>query len=348
VNERAAADLGSMLAALSYDPSPAPSVRLFQRCLFCRGEFPPNALFGLVPPGEQLAYDPERGRIWSICARCRRWTLTPIEERSDAIDTLERAVTGRAVLLGSTPNVRLYHVEDIAIVRIGAAPLLERSAWRFGREILERATAFRSRRTRVRAAAAGALARVGETFGVLQLDRDWGPSGTADILRWSRFGSVAWDGRSACRHCNSVLHTLHFDATWWLHPRIESDVLVIGVPCTRCDPWSPVNVFDVAGDDALLLLRRVLAYQHVAGADEQGVRQASELIRHAGSPDRLVTRLATGRASLWRIGAMQTLAMEMALTHIAERRLLAARLADFEAEWRAEEEIARIIDDDLS
>jgi hypothetical protein len=254
-------------------------VRLFQRCLFCRGEFPPNALFGLVPPGEQLAYDPERGRIWSICARCRRWTLTPIEERSDAIDTLERAVTGRAVLLGSTPNVRLYHVEDIAIVRIGAAPLLERSAWRFGREILERATAFRSRRTRVRAAAAGALARVGETFGVLQLDRDWGPSGTADILRWSRFGSVAWDGRSACRHCNSVLHTLHFDATWWLHPRIESDVLVIGVPCTRCDPWSPVNVFDVAGDDALLLLRRVLAYQHVAGADEQGVRQASELIR---------------------------------------------------------------------
>lgn len=329
-------------------PDPALPQRLYQRCLFCRGEFPPNALFGQVPPGERLAYDPARGRIWAICRRCRRWNLTPLEERYDAIDTLERTVTGRATLLGATPNVRLYGWEELTLVRIGPAPLAERSAWRYGRELIARATAFRSRRTRVATAAADAIARVGESFGMLQLDRHWGPTGAADILRWSRFGNVAWDGRSACRHCSSVLHTLHFDVTWWLHPRVVDDALVVGVPCTRCDPWSPHNVFDVAGDDAHLLLQRVLAYQHVAGATDRDVGAAARLIQEAGTPERLIAQLSTGRASLWRIGPLRTLAMEMALNHLAERRTLLRELHGIEAEWRAEEEIARIVDDDLS
>jgi hypothetical protein len=329
------------------DPPPLPQ-RLYSHCLFCRGEFPTNALFGLVPPGERLAYDPARGRVWSICTRCRRWNLAPLEERYDAIETLERAVSGRATLLAATQHVRLYGCDDLTIVRIGPAPVAERAAWRYGRELIARAATFRSLRTRVAAAAADALARVGESFGMLQLDRHWGPTGAADILRWSRFGSVAWDGRSACRFCNSVLHTLHFDVTWWLHPRTADGELVVGVPCTRCDPWSPVNVFDVAGDDAHLLLQRVLAYQHVAGATDRDVGAATRLIRDAGSPERLITELATGRSSLWRIGPLRTLAMEMALGHLAERRLLLRELYGIEAEWRAEEEIARIVDDDLS
>ncbi|CAN5722126.1 hypothetical protein BH23GEM9_BH23GEM9_12800 [soil metagenome] len=323
--------------------------RLFSRCLFCRAGFPPNALFGRVPPGDRLAFDPDRFRVWSICRRCSRWNLTPLDERYDAVDTLEMAVRSRAVLLASTDNIALYEVEDLTILRIGgAAPVVERATWRFGGEILARAATYHRRTTRIAALAAGAIARVGESLGMLQLDRHWGPSGTADILRWSRFGSVVWDGRTACAHCRSVLHTLHFDASWWLYPRIEAGRLVIGVPCTRCDPWSYHNVFDVSGDDALLLLRRSLAYQNIDGGADRDVGNALHLIRDAGSADRLIDDLATGRSSLWRMGRMRTLALEMSLTHLAERRQLLLELHGIESEWRAEEEIASIIDDDLS
>jgi hypothetical protein len=337
-----------MPVARRIDSSAAAPERLYSRCLFCRGAFPPNALFGRVPPGDRLAYDPARARIWSICARCRRWSLTPLAERWDAVETLERTVRGRAALLASTPNIALYAWQDLTLIRIGAAPPVERASWRYGREMLERAAAYRSRGTRIAAAAAGAVARLGESLGMVRLDRHWGPTGAADILRWSRFGSVAWDGRTPCRFCSSVLHTLHFDASWWLHPRFEDDQLVVGVPCTRCDPWSPANVFDVRGEDARLVLRRVLAYQHVAGAGDGDVRAAMRLIHQAGTPERLVTQLATGRSSLWRMGRLHTIAMEIALTHLAERQQLLLQLHHVEREWRAEEEIARIVDDELS
>jgi hypothetical protein len=326
----------------AYDP------RLYPRCIFCGGEFADNPLFGRVPPGSQLAYDPARGRLWSVCTRCRRWNLIPIEERFDAIDALERAVRDAAVPLAATAAVSLHRLGTLSILRVGPAPLVERVAWRYGGVLLARHAAFRRTTTRVGAATLGALAQLGESVGVWRLDRDWGPSAVADILRWRRFGFEAWSGRSPCPSCGSVLRVLRFDVSWWLHPRITEDRLVVGVPCTRCDPWTPEKVFDVAGDEALLLLRRVLAYQHVAGAGEREVRDAARLLSDSGSAEALVRRLATGRASLWRLGPVQTLALEIALNHVAERRQLELRLHGVEAEWRTEEALAAIVDGDLT
>ena len=100
--------------------------------------------------------------------------------------------------------------------------------------------------------------------------------------------SVAWTGRTPCPFCNSVLHTLHFDVSWWLRPRMDDGRLIIGVPCTRCDPWTPRNVFDVTGASAQQLLRRALAYQHVTGASERDVSQATKLL----DADPVVRRIA--------------------------------------------------------
>jgi hypothetical protein len=337
-----------MVAAPRFTPLLDHTERLYPRCLFCRGAFPRSALFERVPPGACLAYDPERGRIWSVCERCSRWNLIPLDERFDAVDELERVIRDRAVSVATTANVALYEVDDLAIVRLGPASLVEHVAWRYGRELIARGAVFQRRRTRFNAFTAGALARAGEALGAWKLDRYWGPSDAADILRWQRFGSVAWTGRTPCPFCASVLHTLHFDSSWWLYPRIESGRLVVGVPCTRCDPWTPRNVFDVTDEDAEIVLRRVLAYQHVAGASERAVTNAATLIEHAGSADRLLRDLSSGRRSLWGLGAVRTLALEIAVNHLAEQRERQARLVAWEAAWRIEEPLARIVDDELS
>lgn len=337
-----------MIAAHRYPPLEAPEERLYSRCLFCGCGFPHSTLFSRVPPGDRVAYDAERGRVWSICGRCTRWNLIPAEERFDAIDELERAVRDRALFVGATAHISLHQVDDLSILRVGRADLLERTAWRYGRELLARHASYWRPRTQYVAATAGALASVAEWLGGFRLERGWGPTGAADIVRWQRFGSVAWHGRVGCRYCGSVLHTLHFDSSWWLYPRIREGQLIVGVPCTRCDPWTPQNVFDLGGESALTVLRRALAYQHIAGADERELAAAVALLNRARSAERLITELSTGRASLYRLGRVHTLSLEIAANHLAERSALQLRLHGLEAAWRIEESLAEIVDDELS
>jgi hypothetical protein len=327
---------------------PDPADRLYPQCMFCGCSFPHSELFSRVPPGDRLAYDPERGRIWSICGRCARWNLIPVEERFDAIEELERVIRDRATFLAATANVALYDVGDLTVIRIGRALLAERSAWRYGRELLARHTGYNRTGTRLAAATADAVARVAERVTGVRLDRHWGPTTAADVIRWQRFGTVAWNGRTSCDACNSVLHTLHFDSAWWLYPRVENGRLIIGVPCTRCDPWTPRNVFDLHGTDGDTVLRRALAYQHVAGANAADLDAATALLQHAGTAERFIATLATGRTSLWRQGRVATLALEIAANHLADRRALEIRLHGVEAEWRSENELAEIVDHELS
>jgi hypothetical protein len=104
----------------------------------------------------------------------------------------------------------------------------------------------------------------------------------------------------------------------------------------------------VRGEDGAMLLRRVLAYQHVSGGDERQIRDATRLIEAAGSPDGLLAQLSTGQTSLWRLGPERALALEIAINHIAERRQLEVRLHGIEAEWRTEDALADIVDEELS
>lgn len=35
--------------------------------------------------GRRLAFDGAKGRLWVVCRKCKRWNLTPLEERWEAI-----------------------------------------------------------------------------------------------------------------------------------------------------------------------------------------------------------------------------------------------------------------------
>ena len=178
----------------------------------------------------------------------------------------------------------------------------------------------------------------------------WDDAPAVDILRWRRFGWAAWHGSIDCPYCNTSLKALRYDLSWWVYPHIDSasgDVAV-EVPCPRCDPWTPEKVHRIDGPEAQNVLRRVLAYQHIAGAGEATIKDAAHLIESEGSPEAFEMRVSRERKSLWGMGKPQSIALEIAINDSVERRMMELELKSLEFMWKREEELARIIDEELT
>ncbi|HEX8691515.1 MAG TPA: hypothetical protein VF746_03675 [Longimicrobium sp.] len=302
---------------------------MFTRCIFCRSPLGANETLEHFPHGRRLAFDPARGRLWAVCGACRRWNLAPFEERWEALDELERLTTGGAKLLAQTDNVALLRAGGLELVRVGRAPLAEEAWWRYGRELLRRR---------------------GRAWLLFTLDLLVLPVFYSSA-RAGRFGSVAWRGASACARCGDPLTALGFR-------RAGEAVLVPGpggevslhLPCPVCGPVREPAGHLLAGADARLLLRRVLAYNHFSGASSELVRAAAGAIEEAGSAEGFTRALAGRRTALDRLEAAapaQAVALEIALNDETERRLLQVEAAEVERQWREEEEVAAIADREL-
>ncbi|MGE0158332.1 MAG: hypothetical protein AB7T31_02905 [Gemmatimonadales bacterium] len=321
----------------------------FQHCLFCRAELPENGVLAHVPRATHIAYDPERGRLWAVCPRCRRWSLAPVEERDAALHELERTARDGGRAIAWTANVTLLAAGPLRLVRVGAAGLAERAAWRYGSELVHRRRVYDSGRSRLAAYTWGALHSVGRIVGVLdeEVAIDWKDAPVADVLRWRRFGWAAWHGHETCPHCLSTLRALRYDLAWWVYPlRGPGGRLGVGVPCQRCDLWTPDKLYALHGDVAENVLRRLLAYVNVAGASDRTVADAVGAIEHAGSVETFAARTAGSRRCLWKLGATGAIGLEIALGETAEDRML--ELGAIEFVWRREEELARIVDEELT
>jgi hypothetical protein len=178
---------------------------------------------------------------------------------------------------------------------------------------------------------------------------DWEDTPIADILRWRRFGWAAWHGRETCPFCNSTLRALRYELSWWVRPIVGADGRMgVGVPCQRCDPWTPEKVYHLGGDVAENVLRRVLAYQNISGATERKITDAAKAIEEAGSAGEFAMASTESRESLWKMGSTRTVALEISLNETVEKRMLDLEVRSLEFLWRREEELARIIDRELT
>ena len=327
---------------------------LFTHCLVCHTPFQPNEELEYFSTSTRVAYDAERGRLWAVCRSCKRWSLAPIEERWEALEELEKAVKDRAKLLSQTDNVALLRAGDLDVVRVGRANLTEEAWWRYGRELTNRA-ARHQKLTFIGTAAAGAAIAGGWASGGLGWLGAWilwenAPQQLTPAARWLRFGGIAWRGNRQCPRCGQILRSVAYRdrAQLILSPgTTPGDALSVTQRCPACGDLGEGGLH-LRGKEGDRVSRRLLAYHHHTGASEKRVRSATRLIEEAGSPEgltRLVIKDGRRLGDLQRNGAI---ALEIAANDTVEQRLLELELAEVEAHWREEEELASIIDGELT
>ena len=332
---------------------------IYDKCLVCGRPFPPNESLEHLARGRRVAYDPEQGRLWVICAVCRRWSLVPLESRWEALEELEKLTVDEGRLVSSTDNVALLRARNLEVVRVGRARLQEESWWRYGRELHRRRE--RTRKLAATASIGGAVAFAGSlAAGGTSMIAAWLFFSKGEALvagaRWLRFGSTAWQGRGKCLACGEVEGKFPFSGRnqlVWTQGSDDAEAGVeagaveamkVSVPCPYCGgTWA-----EVRGRESVATLRRVLAYHHFSGATERRIEGAAKLVETVGGAERLPARFLRDGKTLPNMGRTGAVAMEIALHQKDERHLLEMELAELEARWRREEELAGIIDGELT
>ena len=116
-------------------------------------------------------------------------------------------------------------------------------------------------------------------------------------------------------------------------------------PCPLCFGDGGLHL---RGKEGEYVSRRLLTYQHHAGASEKRVRSATRLIEEAGSPEDLTRNVIKGGRRLGDLDRTSAIALEIAANDTVEQHLLDLELAEVEAHWEREEELASIIDGELT
>jgi hypothetical protein len=143
---------------------------MFSTCLHCTTRFGRNDRFEAFPVGRRLAFDPRRGRLWVVCPACARWNLSPLEERWEGIEAMERAFRDTR-LRASTDQVGMARLPDgVVLIRIGDPLRPEMAAWRYGDQLGRR----RNRQLLVTGAVVGSAAAI--VGGSRRWGSAWAPS----------------------------------------------------------------------------------------------------------------------------------------------------------------------------
>ncbi|MDB4876720.1 MAG: hypothetical protein JWM41_3166 [Gemmatimonadetes bacterium] len=356
---------------------------MYTSCLFCHLDLGANHFLPTFPVGRRLAFDPKKGRLWVICTRCGRWNLTPLEERWEAIDQGERLFRGTRLRM-STDNVGLAQFRGgFELVRVGPALLPEIASWRYGTRLVrfepeegERpALVIRGARLLARATA-GALVGYAHAVGLSDdavlrmrtfrrghgvLLRSHDEYGHPVVVRYSHLGAAE-------------LVRPEKDSPWQLELHHDSGVatlaesralrvagkmlatLNVGV-ASASEVQHAISKLDEAGDPEGYFTRVAsLAMRTSWGRFPDAVAEGDAEPKGTFS-ERLALQLAnrsfwgrggTGsddRTPLFRLPAVDRLALEMAANEDIERRAMLGELESLHAAWKDAEEIAAIADE---
>jgi hypothetical protein len=311
---------------------------MYSTCLFCHRPLGRNDAIEHLPVGQRLAFDPAKGRLWVVCARCERWNLSPIEERWEAVEECERAFRATRLRV-STENIGLARVaEGTELVRIGAPLRPELAAWRYGDQ-------FGRRRRRALIVAGSGVAALGAlgigsvavgalSFGAALFTLDFGNtlrfiySSHRTVLRLP-----VSDGERLALRASEV-----GDAR--LVPDRETRSWALELP-------TAARTQRLVGPPALTAMGLVLARLNRRSGSRRDVSAAVSALGDSGDAAAYVHALARGRwqkEGLDHYPVSVRLALEMATHEAAERRALEGELAHLARAWRDAEEIAAIAD----
>ncbi len=321
---------------------------MFKTCIYCNRNLGANEGIEYFPVGRRLAFDGERGRLWVICELCRRWNLSPLEERWEAIEECERQFHGTPQRF-STDNIGLARLNSgLELVRIGRPKRDEFAAWRYGREFLRRRI-----RTMIVTGTKVAVSAVGAALGA---DIFW-----VFILGRDKQVVARVRDEGGMRLCVTRKDLTRTELTRGEAPDGWSLVLPhhlserVGLLGARGKGKRHTTV--LTGPTAVQAAGRILPKVNSWGGTDSQVREAVKLVDESRSPERLFARVAgdpdtvrtTGRVRagsifLKKMDTNVRLALEMAAHEESERRALEGELAVLEEAWREAEEVASIAD----
>jgi hypothetical protein len=296
-----------------------------------------------------------------ICVYCRRWNLTPLEERWEAVEEAERLFR-RSPLRVSTDHIGLARVADgTDLVRIGAPQRPELAAWRYGERFTRRRNRYLFTMGAV-VAAGGAVAVGGLAVGMgVGVTLSFAPTALQFALRGLSTSAVARlrGPRGELIHVTRE----HLNGTTISVGRDGGLALMIEHGERRRTRFEGVHARRAA--------TAIFPAVNLQGGTTDDVQTAVKRLVHAGSAEQFLTKLARRSARLPR-GAMPLgdasfefrlggdsgeeagllalprslgLAIEMALHEEQERMALEGELADLEDAWREAEEIGAIADE---
>ena len=356
---------------------------VYTSCLFCHLDLGANHHLSTFPVGRRLAYDAKKGRLWVICTQCGRWNLTPLEERWEAIDDSERLFRGTRLRM-STDNVGLAQFRGgFELVRVGPALLPEIASWRYGTRLARyepdtdvRPGLFLRGARLIARATAGAMVGYAHSVGfsddaVLRMRtfrrgrgvllRTNDQFGHPIVVRYAHLGAAE-------------LVRPEKDAPWQLKLQHDAGTAIltespalrvagkmlatlnVGV-ASHAEVSHAIAKLDDAGDPEGYFARVAsLAMRTSWGRFPDAKDEAAE--RSLGSfSEKLALQLAnrsfwgrggTGsdeKTPLFRLPAVDRLALEMAANEDIERKAMMGELEALHAAWRDAEEIAAIADE---
>ncbi|NIR46794.1 MAG: hypothetical protein GWN99_20500 [Gemmatimonadetes bacterium] len=311
---------------------------MYQTCIYCNRKLGSNEIVENFPVGRRLAFDAEKGRLWAVCEGCRRWNLSPLEERWEAIDECERQYRDGKRRI-STDNIGLTRLrEGLELVRIGRPLRPEFAAWRYGKQFIRR------RLSRVIRAA-------GQTIGYLLI----GVTGIPIIMFFLTDENSKVIARVKDERGRRLVIARRDLKELELVQGVGEGDWALRVPYRPGERFGRFGRVRARGQRVIALLEGSLAIRalgHILprinsfGGTTAEVKNAVQLIEQTGSSEGLLAA-APALVPQTRFTLMDKdtrLALEMAAHEESERRAMEGELAALEAAWREAEEIAAIAD----
>ncbi|MCG6988336.1 MAG: hypothetical protein LJF06_09160 [Gemmatimonadetes bacterium] len=304
-------------------------------CFFC--DEPLAAFDPGDPSGEvRLAFDPHLGRLWQVCPRCTRWNPVPLEERWETLEACERLATRRGRILVEGEHLTLLAAGGTQLIRVGEALRLEFSDWRYSRRLDPHLPG-----------GPGLLTR-------MILDLPESPAGGVTFHGVPRFPDLAWIVSPFQEHARLLtallLHAPLADACpscgapLAVEPAAFGGVRLIRegagprlvATCAFCGVASAVPL-----REGRAVLRAALAVVGRSHRDPEEIAGAATLLDGAGGAEPFIDELGRSELTLDVMDTDERIALAIGLDEEAETEAL-------EAEWREAEELAAIMDDELT
>ena len=337
---------------------------MYTTCLHCHANLGVNQGVEAFPVGRRMAFDVRKGRLWVVCSACRRWNLTPIDERWEAIEQCERLFRGTRIR-SSTTHIGLARLRDgTELVRIGDPLRPEFAAWRHSSTIIRR------RRRNLVIGGVAVAATSATLIGVLATGVGLG------LIQVANVGAQVWRKR---RDDRIVFRQQSGGGDATAVTAGDLDDLELRIPGVRNEPTLVLELtrearpslfrrnthVGVEGPEMMTLAGLAMARHNRTAGRPEHLQEAVELLDRAGNPfadpadaeawlDLQASRTGErypptgfwrGRLHLWRLDTPMRLALEMAAHEETERLYLASHLSLLAAAWREAEEVARIADD---